>query len=94
MKKKIFRGVALILALCTMLGIASGCGCSSSKKSDGVIEITMWTDVGEDATEAEKELEAWKDEALAKKFPNIKINKIVKESAINNEITLDDEEEE
>lgn len=38
----------------------------------------MWTDIGEDSTEAEKELEAWKDEALAKKFPNIKINKIVK----------------
>ena len=56
-------------------------GCGEKKETvaeDGVIEITMWSGVGEDATDVEKELEAMTDAALAEKFPNIKINKIVK----------------
>ncbi len=76
MKKGFLKGLAALLALSTMLSVAS---CGKKDDVDGdVIEITMWSEIGEDATEIDKELEAWMDEALAAKFPNIKINKVIK----------------
>lgn len=77
MKKKLLRGIAAILALCSILALISVGGCSK-KKNDGVIEITMWTSTNEDSTPVAKELEALMDKELAEKFPNIKINKVVK----------------
>ena len=76
MKKGFLKGLAALLALSTALSVAS-CG-KKDNVDDGMVEITMWSTVTEDAKDVDKELEAWTDEALAAKFPNIKINKVIK----------------
>lgn len=76
MKKRFLKGLATLLALSTVLSVAS-CG-KKDKTEDGVVEITMWSSTNEDSTPVAKELEALKDKELAEKFPNIKINKVVK----------------
>ena len=77
MKKGFLKAMALLLALSTVLSVAS-CGKKGEVVDGDVVEITMWSSVTEDSKDVDKELEAWKDEALAAKFPNIKINKVIK----------------
>ena len=73
---KMKKILSAILAASMLFAIA-GCG-KTEKKDDGVVEITMWTKVGEDADEFAKELEALQWESLENEFPNIKINKVLK----------------
>ena len=81
MKKGFLKAMAALLALSTMLSVAS-CG-KKDDVDDGMIEITMWSETNEDSSDVEKELEAWMDEALAAKFPNIKINKVIKSTGLD-----------
>ena len=76
MKKGFLKAMAALLALSTVLSVAS-CG-KKDVAEDGVIEITMWSETNEDSEPVAKELEALQDQALAEKFPNIKINKVIK----------------
>jgi len=73
---KMKKILSILLASSMLLATAS-CG-KKEEASDGPVEITMWTSVGDDANDFAKELEALKDQALAEKFPNIKINKVLK----------------
>ena len=76
MKKGFLKGIAALLALSTVLSVAS-CG-KKDVVEDGVVEITMWSGISEDAEPVDKEIDAYTDQILAEKFPNIKINKVVK----------------
>ena len=76
MKKGFLKGLAALLALSTVLSVTS-CG-KKDVADDGVVEITMWSETNEDSEPVAKELEALQDQALAEKFPNIKINKVIK----------------
>ncbi len=72
---KMKKIMSILLASSMLLATAS---CGKKKTTDGPVEITMWTSVGEDASDYAKELEALQDEMLAEKFPDIKINKVLK----------------
>lgn len=76
MKKRFLKPMAALLALSTALSVAS-CG-KKDVAEDGVVEITMWSSTNEDSEPVDKELQAYTDAILAEKFPNIKINKVIK----------------
>ncbi len=76
MKKGFLKGLAALLALSTVLSVTS-CG-KKDVADDGMIEVTIWSETNEDSEPVAKELEALQDQALAEKFPNIKINKVIK----------------
>ena len=77
MKKGFLKGLAALLALSTVLSVAS-CGKKDVADDGDVVEITMWSSTNEDSEPVAKEIDAYTDAILAEKFPNIKINKVIK----------------